>query len=45
MFVSFFPAPRMFDRWRPAGHVIRVERPDVEQTLARVRDALAALTS
>ena len=35
-----FPVPRMFDRWRPAGHVIRVERPDVGQTLARVGDAL-----
>ncbi len=34
-----FPAPRMFDRWRPVGprcHVIRVDRPDVEDTLARV---------
>jgi ADP-heptose:LPS heptosyltransferase len=40
-----FPAPRMFERWRPAGHVIRVDRPDVEQTLARVHEGLAAITS
>jgi ADP-heptose:LPS heptosyltransferase len=35
-----FPAPRMFDRWRPVGphcNVIRVDRPDVAETLARVR--------
>jgi ADP-heptose:LPS heptosyltransferase len=38
-----FPVPRMFDRWRPNGHVIRVERPDVEATLARVAKALAAV--
>ena len=37
-----FPAPRMFDRWRPAGHVIRVDRPDVEETLARVREILTS---
>ena len=39
-----FPAPRMFDRWRPttpAAHVIRVDQPDVEVTLAQVREALA----
>jgi hypothetical protein len=38
-----FPAPRMFDRWRPAGAgatVIRVDRPDVNETLARVEAAL-----
>jgi ADP-heptose:LPS heptosyltransferase len=38
-----FPAPRMFDRWRPTGDrstVIRVDRPDVEETLARVEAAL-----
>jgi ADP-heptose:LPS heptosyltransferase len=38
-----FPVPRMFDRWRPVGpgcHVIRVDRPDVEETLARVERAL-----
>jgi ADP-heptose:LPS heptosyltransferase len=38
-----FPVPRMFDRWRPNGHVIRVDRPDVEATLARVAKALAAV--
>ena len=39
-----FPAPRMFDRWRPTtptAHVIRVDHPDVEATLAQVREALA----
>jgi ADP-heptose:LPS heptosyltransferase len=38
-----FPVPRMFDRWRPVGpgcHVIRVDRPDVEETLARIERAL-----
>jgi ADP-heptose:LPS heptosyltransferase len=38
-----FPVPRMFDRWRPVGpgcHVIRVDRPDVDETLARVELAL-----
>ena len=38
-----FPAPRMFERWRPVGErcqVIRVDRPDVEETLRRVRSAL-----
>ncbi len=43
-----FPVPRMFDRWRPAGEhcrVIRVDRPDPEQTLARVRDAVTDLIS
>jgi hypothetical protein len=38
-----FPAPRMFERWRPAGEgcrVIRVDRPEVEETLRRVRTAL-----
>ena len=43
-----FPAPRMFDRWRPttpAAHVIRVDRPDVEATLAKVREALAEASS
>jgi ADP-heptose:LPS heptosyltransferase len=38
-----FPAPRMFDRWRPAGercHVIRVDEPRVDETLALVRDAV-----
>jgi ADP-heptose:LPS heptosyltransferase len=40
-----FPVPRLFDRWRPAGHVIRVDRPDVDATLARVREALKQVTS
>jgi ADP-heptose:LPS heptosyltransferase len=38
-----FPAPRMFERWRPVGarcRVIRVERPDVAATLEQVRNAL-----
>jgi ADP-heptose:LPS heptosyltransferase len=39
-----FPVPRMFDRWRPTGphcNVIRVDRPDVAETLARVRAVVA----
>jgi ADP-heptose:LPS heptosyltransferase len=39
-----FPTPRMFERWRPTtptAHVIRVDSPDVDSTLAQVRDALA----
>jgi len=39
-----FPAPRMFDRWRPTtptAQVIRVDHPDAEATLAQVREALA----
>jgi len=38
-----FPAPRMFERWRPVGEgcqVIRVDRPEVEEALRRVRTAL-----
>jgi len=38
-----FPAPRMFDRWRPIGDrsmVIRVDHPDPAQTLGCVRAAL-----
>jgi len=38
-----FPCERMFARWRPQGpqsQVIRVDEPDVEATLARVREAL-----
>jgi ADP-heptose:LPS heptosyltransferase len=38
-----FPAPRMFDRWKPiSAHstVIRVDRPDPADTLDRVRQAL-----
>jgi hypothetical protein len=41
-----FPVERMFDRWRPAGEhcrVIRVDRPDAGETLARVGEALARL--
>lgn len=40
-----FPAPRMFQRWRPTGEratVIRVDRPDPIETLERVRAAIAA---
>jgi ADP-heptose:LPS heptosyltransferase len=40
-----FPAPRMFDRWKPTGArstVIRVDTPDPAETLDRVRQALAA---
>jgi ADP-heptose:LPS heptosyltransferase len=36
-----FPAPRMFDRWRPKGNVIRVENPDPEEILRRVRSELS----
>lgn len=36
-----FPVPRMFDRWRPEGNVIRVDRPDVAEVLGRVRAALS----
>jgi ADP-heptose:LPS heptosyltransferase len=39
-----FPAPRMFERWRPVGpnfQVIRVDRPDAAETIERVREALA----
>jgi ADP-heptose:LPS heptosyltransferase len=38
-----FPVPRMFERWRPVGpacRVLRVDRPDVEETLRRVTEAL-----
>jgi ADP-heptose:LPS heptosyltransferase len=37
-----FPVPRMFDRWRPAGNVIRVDRSDVNDALSRVQEALKA---
>jgi len=40
-----FPAPRMFQRWRPTGEratVIRVDRPDPLEILERVRAAIAA---
>jgi ADP-heptose:LPS heptosyltransferase len=38
-----FPAPRMFDRWRPTGErvaVIRVDHQDVAATIARVSAVL-----
>jgi len=38
-----FPAPRMFQRWRPTGEratVIRVDRPDPIEILERVRAAI-----
>lgn len=41
-----FPAPRMFDRWRPAGehcHVIRVDSPEVQPVLEKVRALLGKL--
>jgi ADP-heptose:LPS heptosyltransferase len=40
-----FPVPRMLARWSPAGdgrHVIRVDRPDPQETLRRVRELLPA---
>ena len=40
-----FPAPRMFDRWRPTGDgaaVIRVDHPDPAEAIARVRSHLDA---
>jgi ADP-heptose:LPS heptosyltransferase len=42
-----FPAPRMFERWRPVGtgcQVIRVDRPDPIETIERVRQALGCAT-
>jgi ADP-heptose:LPS heptosyltransferase len=39
-----FPAPRMFDRWKPSGprcDVIRVDRPDAVAVLQQVTAALA----
>jgi len=38
-----YPAPRMFERWKPIGEhatVIRVDRPDPHETIERVRAAL-----
>jgi ADP-heptose:LPS heptosyltransferase len=35
-----FSCPRMFARWRPAGHVIRVNDPDPARVLAQVREAM-----
>ena len=43
-----FPCDRMFARWRPRGlgsQVIRVDEPNVEATLARVREALGGATA
>jgi hypothetical protein len=43
-----FPAPRMFERWRPVGpncQVIRVDRPDPAETIERVREALRMLVA
>lgn len=43
-----FPVPRMFERWKPIApqaKVIRVDKPEVEATLARVADALADLST
>jgi ADP-heptose:LPS heptosyltransferase len=42
-----FPAPRMFERWRPDGpecHVIRVDQPDPAETMERVRETLHLTT-
>jgi ADP-heptose:LPS heptosyltransferase len=36
-----FPVPRMFDRWRPKGTVIRVDNPDPAGVLERVREVLS----
>jgi ADP-heptose:LPS heptosyltransferase len=41
-----FPTPRMFHRWRVTGDrakVIRVDRPDAAEIIARVREFLQAL--
>lgn len=35
-----FPCARMFARWRPEGHVIRVDDPDPATVLAHVKTAL-----
>lgn len=40
-----FPSRRFFDRWRPAGHVIRVDQPDVDATLERVGQELQQIIS
>ncbi|MGO4883272.1 MAG: glycosyltransferase family 9 protein [Bryobacteraceae bacterium] len=40
-----FPCTRMLARWRPAGHVIRVDDPRPEAVLAQVRSALAGFTA
>jgi ADP-heptose:LPS heptosyltransferase len=31
-----FVTPRMFHRWKPRGHVIRVDHPDVQQVLGEI---------
>jgi len=35
-----FPTARMAERWKPVGQVIRVENPDPDEVLERVRRAL-----
>jgi hypothetical protein len=35
-----FPVPRMFERWRPKGTVIRVDNPDPAEVIERVRRTL-----
>ena len=37
-----FPVPRMFDRWRPKGTVLRIDKPDPAEVLDRVRKALGS---
>lgn len=37
-----FPSPRMFERWRPSGahcRVLRVDRPDPQEVLHRIRNS------
>ncbi len=41
-----FPVPRFYDRWSPAGPqatVVRVDRPDAQEVLWRVREALGRI--
>ena len=41
-----FPVKRMFDRWRPVGEhcrVVRVDRPDMAETLEKVAEALRSV--
>ena len=43
-----FPVPRMFERWRPSGanaHVLRVDKPDVGETIKRVKAVLGPLSA
>ena len=35
-----FPTPRMFDRWRPKGNVIKVDNPDPAKVIESVRRLL-----